>query len=314
LNALSTRTRSSTISLDIFQPDTLKYPPVSSYYGGHPLQEYTLPELPQITEGELATAPFIHNSSVTTDRTTSTGLTYERLEFLGDAYIEIIATRIIFSRYAHLAAGRQVQIREQLVKNETLLGFSLAYGFRERLQAAGKHITDEITKGNKGPGKILADVFEAYVAAVVLSDPELGFQRVEIWLTELWAPLLLRHYGPGLQTPLLAEYNPNGKMELQKKVGGIGVKLEYLHEKPMEQSKHSQKYFIAVYLTGHGYEKQRLGYGEGVNQTEAGNRAAVEAMTKNEAVCIAVEAKVAALRKQRAAERELEAAEKKVKD
>ena len=38
------------------------------------------------------------------------------------------------------------------------------------------------------------------------------------------------------------------------------------------------RHFIAVYLTGYGYEKKLLGKGEGKNKVEAGNWAAIEAM------------------------------------
>jgi ribonuclease-3 len=38
------------------------------------------------------------------------------------------------------------------------------------------------------------------------------------------------------------------------------------------------RHFIAVHLTGYGYEKKLLGQGEGKNKVEAGNWAAIEAM------------------------------------
>jgi ribonuclease-3 len=222
--------------------------------------------------------------------------TYERLEFLGDAYLEVIATRLIFSRYPHLAAGRQAQIRERLVKNDTLTKFSMAYNFQARLKAGeGER---ELARAS---GKILADVFEAYVAAVILSDPVDGFKRAEIWLTELWAPILLREFGPinsdGGAT--FNEYNQNAKQELQQKIVGKDIKLEYIENRPMEQTKHMQRYFISLFLTGWGHEKQLLGTGEGQNKVEAGNRAAMDAMVQSKDIIDEAARKLGALREQR---------------
>lgn len=300
-------------SLDLFQPSTIRHAEVGSHNSNSSFsstcQQFPLPTLPQVPDGPYSRAPFVHKSSSQHDRTSAIGdMTYERLEFLGDAYLEVIATRLIFSRYPHLAAGRQAQIRERLVKNDTLTQFSMAYGFQDRLKAGGGE-----RELGKASGKILADVFEAYVAAIILSDPVDGFKRAETWLTELWAPILLREFGPissdGGAT--FNEYNQNAKQELQQKIVGRDVKLEYLENRPMEQSKHTQRYFISLFLTGWGYEKQLLGYGEGQNKVEAGNRAAMDAMVKSKDIVDEAARKLGALREQRkmeAAAKEHEAA------
>ena len=144
----------------------------------------SLPALPDIKLNSLQTAPFRHKSLTTYDRTTGgADITYERLEFLGDAYIELIASRLIFERYPTLPAGRQSQLRELLVKNETLDEYSIAYGFEERIEISAKErMLEDVCKkypGNKGFKKVLGDVFEAYVAAVILSDVEIGFAVAE---------------------------------------------------------------------------------------------------------------------------------------
>lgn len=279
LASLTSRDKSAKSTLDLFQPETenTTHPEINSYTPTQPIRAYPIPPLPSVPEGPYSRAVFIHKSTTQHDRVSgASDLTYEKLEFLGDAYIEIIATRIIFARYPDLPAGRQAQTRERIVKNETLSQFSVAYGFRERIVAS------DIEHSSKAATKILADVFEAYVAAVVLSDPAAGFQRAEEWLTELWAPILLEGLGSGSEQRVQSEYNGNAKQDLQKKVlGGSDAKLEYLEERPMEQSKHAQKYFIGLYLTGYGCDKMKIGYGEGRNKVEAGNRAAMLAMEQH---------------------------------
>ncbi|KAF2717924.1 ribonuclease III [Polychaeton citri CBS 116435] len=275
------------------------------------ISKQDLPPLPAILSPHLASAPFTHKSQASASHSRSVAVddvSYERLEFLGDAYIELIASRLIFHRYSWLPAGRQSQLRELLVKNETLAGYSLWYGFHKRLQL---HDLDRMKegskiKGNKGIIKIYGDVFEAYVAAVILSDPHNGFANAEQWLTALWAAKVLdaidrdevKATRPStVSTDALAKqaptprsqagdavpgFDPDAKVELQKRILAQDVRLDYQAFQSSIELKGDQlgqnKHFIAVYLTGYGYEKKELGRGEGKSKLEAGNRAAQQAM------------------------------------
>ena len=315
LSQIEKRDKSSTLSLDVFQPDrdTKSLVPVPAYYAGTHLRTTPLPPLPVVPDGDLARAPFIHKSMPGYDRNVASGLNYESLEFLGDAYLEIFATRLIFSRFPTLSAGRQAQIREMLVKNETLLGYSQAYNFDARLQTTLLSEADQDTsRGNKAFGKILADVFEAYVAAVVLSDPEHGFARTEQWMAELWAPVLLQHFGPESEVALLGEYDPNAKAALQKRIlANHNVKLEYLEDKPpVQETKQNLRFSIALYLTGWGYEKRLLGKGNGVSKIEAGNRAAMQALSQEKTLVEDCERQFNEVKERRRKEKEQEKLEK----
>lgn len=315
-----------------------------------PIQPYTpftipahqLPPLPPIISPFLASAPFKHksllpaynrssaafpsSSSSPTKTTPQAEMTYERLEFLGDAYIELLATRLIFSRFPSLPAGSQSQLRELLVKNETLAEYSRAYGFDKRVEVgAMEAMLEDGRKRNKGFNKVLGDVFEAYVAAVVLDDDGGGVEVVEKWLTALWAPKLLEAarndrsyaYNPELALTHDADtadpsklYNPTAKAELQKRLQpSRDVKLSYETYKDSVELKGDQlgqnRHFIALYLTGYGYERKLLGKGEGKNKVEAGNWAATEAMHgKCKEVVEECEAKLAVIKEEKWKERE----------
>ncbi|TKA74930.1 hypothetical protein B0A49_04099 [Cryomyces minteri] len=256
-------------------PETAPYAKVSSHYDSskdlNPNEP--LPPLPPISDPYYAQAPFNHSSTAHLDRSSAVNdLSYERLEFLGDAYVEIIATRIIFSRYPHLPAGRQAQLRELVVKNVTLAQLAQGYDFGKRVRISNQEIE---SAGENAWTKILADVFEAYVAALVLSSPADGFETVEAWLTQLWAPLLVAQEKPVV--------NPDAKGALARKLVSRGVKLEYEQERKMEMDKSTstQKYFIGVYLTGWGHVKRHLGSGTGQNKVQAGANAAADAMEGN---------------------------------
>lgn len=249
-----------------------------------------LPALPQLSEA-LRDAPFRHKSrhGSTLDRTDPT-MTYEQLEFLGDAYIELIASRLIFDRFPHLLAGEQSQLRELLVKNETLAEYSRAYGFekKEDMVELNSVIATE-KKGNKGFTKILGDVFEAYAAAVALSDVENGFSVLEKWLVTLWAPKLAQaaqkdprrvglHFKLERDGPL---YDPAAKVTLLKRLSPFG-RLVVETSRPTVELKGDKLgqniNYVNLHLTCFEHEKVLLAEGEGRNKKEAANVAAQKAM------------------------------------
>ncbi|PVI07675.1 ribonuclease III [Periconia macrospinosa] len=235
----------------------------------------SLPPLPPIIEPYLQEAVFTHASVHVHTRVkgsdNSNDITYERLEFLGDAYIELIASRLIYSRLPHVDVPQQAHLREQLVKNETLGQFSIAYGLPDRLKH-GAHI-----KESKVWNKVVADVFEAYVAGVVLSDPQDGFETAESWLTKLWAPQMLDFQ------PKIIE-NPEAKHDMARLLQTKDVSLDYREEQDMVYENGVQKYSVGVYLTGWGYENEWLGSGEGRSKAQAAMYAAMDALKRDSAI------------------------------
>jgi ribonuclease-3 len=224
------------------------------------------PVLPPILDDRLESAVFTHPACGSNNDST-----YDRLEVLGDAYIELIATRIIWGRFPGISSGRISQIRELLVKNETLSAFAEAYGFDRKISVPANY-SDQPKRWTK----IKGDVFEAYVAAVILSHSIDGYHVAEKWLTQLWLPKLdsLGHQK--------AEFRY--KETLAKKVMGKGTKLEYREEKRAIDHKGSgtQTFFIGVYLTGWGkWKDEHLGSGQGSSKAAAGDEAARDALSTN---------------------------------
>ncbi|KAJ6085949.1 hypothetical protein N7486_010230 [Penicillium sp. IBT 16267x] len=235
------------------------------------------PTLPPIQDNLLQQAVFMHPACGK-----SNDASYDRLEVLGDAYIELIATKLVWERYPGIPAGRISQIREGLVKNETLAKFAEKYGFHDKASVPATY-SDQPKRWVKTKG----DIFEAYVAAVVLSDPEKGYAMVEEWLIGLWSPILdkLGHQKAELRS----------KEELAKRLMGKGIKLEYLPERdPIhEKGSGTQKFFIGVYLTGWGWEKKHLGSGQGSSKVAAGDEAAQNALLNTSLISKVITAKQA---------------------
>lgn len=220
------------------------------------------PALPPVLDDQLERAVFTHPACGNNNNAT-----YDRLEILGDAYIELIATRMIWEKFPGISSGRISQIRELLVKNETLAAFTEIYGFDRRATVPAK-FSDQPKRWVKTKG----DIFEAYVAAVILSRPAHGYEVAERWLAQLWMPKLdqLGHQKADLRC----------KEALAKKVMGKGIKLEYIEERPIIQhiGSGTQTFFIGVYLTGWGWEKRHLGSGQGSSKVAAGDEAARNAL------------------------------------
>ena len=245
--------------------------PISANGVPTPRPSPSLPHLPLIQDARYAQGPFTHPAALSAAQLASTdaaNLNYDRLEFLGDAYIEIISTRLLYSRFPSLPTGRLAGIRENLVKNETLSKYALRYGFDKKANIPPEH-RREPSKFTKAT----ADVFEAYVAAVILSDPAQGFARADAWLRALWEPQISAIGG------LAQKADNTSKGELQKKIKGVKTKIEYRDERPPANiDKGRQMFFIAVYFTGWGWENELLGRGEGYGKSEAGNLAAAAAL------------------------------------
>lgn len=228
------------------------------------------PELPFIKE-EYEKSVFTHASIAVQHPEDPKMVNYETLEFLGDAQIEHIASLVIFERYSKFTPGKMSTVRELLVKNDTLSQFSRLYGFPQKLR---------ISSGANNPQhlpKIQADIFEAYVAAVILSDPDPsnGFATARKWLTELWEPLLAT-----LGMAVLQPKDIKSKEQLAKTVLAKGIKLNYVEEREpvLIQEKGQSTYFMGVYLTGWGYDNQHLGSGTGESKNAGGQNAAATAL------------------------------------
>lgn len=265
--------------LDERRPDKAAKVIVPDYIQHKIVTTKDLPPLPPISEPHIHQAVFTHQSIQDDPAKLHQGLQgidlsldYERLEFLGDAYIELIASRALYNRFPLLDVPQLCYWRERLVENSALGKFSEAYGFPDRLQYKA-----QIDKNGKAWKKIVADIFEAYVAGIILSNPKNGFYIAEKWLEELWAPQIL-----GFKEKVVE--NPRARDDLQKLIFVSKIELKYREERPMTVESGVQKFYIGVYLTGWGYENEWLGSGEGQNKAQACISAATDAIRRNSIV------------------------------
>lgn len=92
--------------------------------------------------------------------------TNERLEFLGDSVLDLIISNFIFQRYEHWTEGHLTKFRSSLVNEAKLCTFAKRIDLGEFL-LMGK---GESNTGGKNKCSLLANAFEAVVAAVFLDS------------------------------------------------------------------------------------------------------------------------------------------------
>jgi ribonuclease-3 len=101
----------------------------------------------------------------------------ERLEFLGDAVLEIIVTEYLYRNFPEFTEGQLTRARVDAVSEPSLAEVARAMGLGEMLRMS----RGEEASGGRDRPSILSDAFEAVVAAVYLS---LGLEAARKFVTE----------------------------------------------------------------------------------------------------------------------------------
>jgi ribonuclease III len=95
----------------------------------------------------------------------------ERLEFLGDAVMELVISHILMERFKDCSEGKLSKMRAAIVNQEEISSLALKFGIGSCI------LLSRGEEENKGRNKksILANVFEAIIAAVYYDG---GYQEV----------------------------------------------------------------------------------------------------------------------------------------
>lgn len=133
-----------------------------------------------------------HKSYTTVD---STAKTYDTIEFLGDAILENYVSLFLYFSYPDYSEGRLTNERCLLVSTPYLASISLEIGLHKYLRLGkDKQNVDFTSKSlSKGDKKILADIFESFIAALVIEKGNkllLEFLSLTIFKKGEFKPLL----------------------------------------------------------------------------------------------------------------------------
>lgn len=104
----------------------------------------------------------------------------ERLEFLGDALLGVIVAEMLYQAHPHASEGELSRLRAQLVNGQALAVVARELELGEGLKLG----PGELKSGGHRRDSILADAFEALVAAVYLDG---GFESCRDLVRDLFA-------------------------------------------------------------------------------------------------------------------------------
>lgn len=115
---------------------------------------------------------------------------YQRLEFLGDAVLELCVTEELFHRFPLAREGAMTEMRSRLVSEPVLAGISRILGI-DRLLRLGN---GEERQAGRNKDSLLADALEAVLAAVyedggfAACQKAVGLIYADLWPEQICAP------------------------------------------------------------------------------------------------------------------------------
>lgn len=291
------------------------------------------PPLPAALDPVLDKASFTHSGVAAQQG----GRSYEQLEWLGDAYLYLMSTAYIYLTFPHLPHGEMCHIREVLVRNATLGDYAKHYGFDKRANLPEEYGLDGRKGGTKVGGKerakVLGDIFEAHVAAIILGDPVAGVSRTASWMKALWSTTIHEYISkraqpqPPLIAPVMASsssslastpvastsssdvaFQPKVKEKLSAELALLKprVQIEY---RTIDESRKNRDpltnlplFTQGAYLVGYGEPDVRLGVGTAKKKSEANTKAAENALANKKLINAYKEKKRLAMENQRVQE------------
>lgn len=133
--------------------------------------------LPRFKDPSLLERALTHRSAVPV-RGVGSSTSNERLEFLGDAVLELATTTFLFDKYLDKNEGALTAYRSALVNTQMLASVAQELGLGEKLHLS----SGEEQGGGRENTNLLADTFEAVIGALYLDQ---GFDVVVTWLENI---------------------------------------------------------------------------------------------------------------------------------
>lgn len=184
----------------------------------------------------------------------------ERLEFLGDAVLELITTKFLFEKFPNEPEGTLTAYRSALVKTTTLAQVATKLGLGEALfMSRGEEAT-----GGRTNASLLADTMEAVIGALYLDQ---GIEVVESFLnTELFTEI---------DAILKNKLYKDPKSHLQEVVQALGFDTPLYEVVTEKGPDHDKEFTVQVLVNG-----TSVAVGSGSSKQRAQQDAAQKALKK----------------------------------
>lgn len=200
---------------------------------------------------------FIHRSYI--NENPKTGMSHnERLEFLGDAVLELIVTDFLYQKFPNYTEGELTAVRSALVNAVIISEVALKVGMNDYLLLSKGESKDS----GKARQYILANTYEAYVGAIHI---DLGYEAAKNFV----AKTLL----PRTEEIVSKKLWRDAKSYVQEKaqeVVGVTPAYKVLHENGPDHDKH---FTVGIY-----FGKELIAEGKGKSKQEAEQKAAESAI------------------------------------
>jgi ribonuclease-3 len=161
----------------------------------------------------------------------------ERMEFLGDAVLDLIVCELLYKRFPSLLEGDLTKIKSAVVSRKICAEVALETGLADLL-IIGKGISDRSLM----PPSLAAAVYESIVAAIYLDG---GFDAVKDYVLKTMTPKV------EAVAANLSQHNYKAVLQqhAQKAMGGTPI-YELLDEKGPD---HSKCFEVCVVINGRRY-------------------------------------------------------------
>lgn len=204
---------------------------------------------------DLLKTALTHRSSLNEPGITQS---YERLEYLGDAILEMLITDYLFHTYKQADEGYLTTARSVIVRTKSLSSLALKLGLPQYLYMS----KGEEAGGGKKNFSILEDSLESLIGALYLDG---GLEAAKQFFTDQLIP----HAQKLLKNSQLKD----SKSLLQEKVQSQGLNSPIYKIIKESGPDHQKKFTIAVFI-----KNKRIALGNGKNKQEAEQQAAQQAL------------------------------------
>ncbi len=205
------------------------------------------------TNTELLRQAFTHRSYLNEHKSSGIGHN-ERLEFLGDAVLELIVTEYLFEKYPDYNEGEMTSLRAALVNANTLSEVATSLNMSEYLLLSHGEAKDT----GRARAYILANTFEAVVGAIFV---DAGYSAAQKFVAENTFHLLDGIVKSGL-------WIDSKSLFQEKAQGAAGVTPAYKTIRE-EGPDHNKSFTVGVYLGS-----QKIAEGSGRSKQDAEQAAA----------------------------------------
>ena len=214
------------------------------------------------TDGQLLRTALTH-SSYASEHRLGYGMNNERLEFIGDAFVDAVVGSELFDIMKDAREGVLSRCRADVVCEDSLAGVASEIGLGDYLYLG----RGEEASGGRQKPSILADAFEALMGAIIIDG---GYEACrEVILRLLGDRIALASEGK-----LNKDYKTKLQEILQEKDKNVSIKYEMTGQTGPDHSK-----VFTVQVTANG---SALGTGSGRSKARAEQAAAEDALTKGD--------------------------------